>query len=70
MAGWTQGRLLWVKRSRNDSGLVLVVQRRLGTAVARNRVKRRVIADRRKGRSQSASHGPAYYATPGREACA
>ena len=42
MAGWTQGRLLWVKRSQSDSGLVLVVQRRLGTAVARNRVKRRL----------------------------
>ena len=41
-APWIQGELLWVRRIREGSGLILVVRRRLGGAVVRNRLRRRL----------------------------
>jgi len=39
---WIRGRLLWAKAHRGEGRLVLVVPRRLGNAVSRNRLKRRL----------------------------
>jgi len=39
---WVRGSLLWAKRSASDPGVTAVVRRRLGNAVARNRIKRRL----------------------------
>ena len=38
---WTRGERLWIKPGR-DPGLVFVVRKRLGHAVCRNRLKRRL----------------------------
>lgn len=40
--GWLKGRELWIRNGREASGFVLVIRRALGTAVARNRLKRRL----------------------------
>ena len=39
---WTKGSLLWVRRGRAPSGLVLILRKSLGTAVLRNRIRRRL----------------------------
>lgn len=39
---WVRGPYLWVRRPQEESRLVLVLRRKLGTAVARNRLKRRL----------------------------
>lgn len=41
---WICGEYLWVRRSRERSGPVFVTRRRLGNAVVRNRVRRRLRA--------------------------
>lgn len=40
--GWIKGKELWVRSGREKSGIVFVVRRTLGTAVVRNRLKRRL----------------------------
>ena len=40
-APWTKGERLWV-RSGREPGLIFVVRKRLGNAVRRNRIKRRL----------------------------
>lgn len=40
--GWIKGRDLWVRNGRESSGVVFVTRRALGTAVVRNRLKRRL----------------------------
>ena len=40
--GWIKGRELWVRGGREPSGVVFVTRRALGTAVVRNRLKRRL----------------------------
>lgn len=40
--GWIKGRYLWVRSGREASGVILVVGRKLGKAVTRNRLKRRL----------------------------
>lgn len=39
---WIRGDLLWIRQGRETSGLVLVTRKALGTAVCRNRLKRRL----------------------------
>ena len=39
---WSKGSLLWVRRGREPSGLVLILRKSLGTAVLRNRIRRRL----------------------------
>jgi len=39
---WVQGEHLWLKESREGKGPILVVRRKLGNAVKRNRLKRRL----------------------------
>ena len=39
---WTKGSLLWVRRAREPSGVVLIVRKSLGSAVRRNRIRRRL----------------------------
>jgi len=39
---WTRGRLLWIRRGQETSGLILVTRKALGPAVCRNRLKRRL----------------------------
>ena len=39
---WTKGSLLWVRRAREPSGVVFVLRKSLGTAVLRNRIRRRL----------------------------
>ena len=40
--GWIKGHLLWVRSGRESSGIIIVLRRELGTAVRRNRLKRRL----------------------------
>lgn len=40
--GWVRGERLWIRRGREDSGVVFAVRRKLGNAVERNRLKRRL----------------------------
>ena len=42
--GWIRGPRLWVRPGREPDGLVLVMRKSLGTAVVRNRLKRRLRA--------------------------
>jgi ribonuclease P protein component len=39
---WTKGQLLWVRAGREPGGVIFVLRRRLGKAVLRNRLKRRL----------------------------
>ena len=39
---WTKGTLLWVRDGREARGTIFVLRKRLGTAVVRNRLKRRL----------------------------
>ena len=39
---WTKGSLLWVRDGREPNGTIFVLRKRLGTAVRRNRLKRRL----------------------------
>ena len=39
---WTRGNLLWIRQGQETSGLILVTRKALGTAVCRNRLKRRL----------------------------
>lgn len=39
---WTRGSLLWVRTGRESTGTVFVLRKSIGTAVARNRLKRRL----------------------------
>jgi ribonuclease P protein component len=39
---WTKGQLLWVRVGREPGGIILVMRKRLGKAVLRNRLKRRL----------------------------
>jgi ribonuclease P protein component len=39
---WTKGRLLWVRAGREPGGAIFVLRKRLGKAVDRNRLKRRL----------------------------
>jgi ribonuclease P protein component len=39
---WVKGACVWVRRPEEGRGQILVLRRKLGTAVARNRVKRRL----------------------------
>ena len=39
---WIKGQLLWVRPGREPEGAVFVVRKALGTAVVRNRLKRRL----------------------------
>lgn len=39
---WSKGSLLWVRRGRAPSGVVLIVRKSLGAAVLRNRIRRRL----------------------------
>lgn len=41
---WIRGSHLWVRHGREKQGTIFVVRRKLGTAVARNRLKRRLRA--------------------------
>ena len=40
--GWIKGRRLWMRSGREPGGAVLVVRKKLGNAVRRNRLKRRL----------------------------
>lgn len=39
---WTKGTLLWIREGREADGVIFVLRKRLGTAVRRNRLKRRL----------------------------
>ena len=39
---WVRGRSFWIRCDREDSGQIFVVRRKLGNAVKRNRLKRRL----------------------------
>ncbi len=39
---WTKGQLLWVRAGREPGGVIFVLRKRLGKAVRRNRLKRRL----------------------------
>ena len=39
---WSKGSLLWIRRGRTPSGTVFVLRKSLGTAVLRNRLRRRL----------------------------
>lgn len=39
---WIRGPRLWIRRGREPDGVVFVVRRKLGKAVRRNRLKRRL----------------------------
>lgn len=40
--GWVKGVRLWLRSGGKASGVVFIVRRKLGTAVMRNRLKRRL----------------------------
>lgn len=40
--GWVKGRHLWMRSGRETDGVVFVVRKKLGNAVRRNRLKRRL----------------------------
>ena len=40
--GWVKGQHLWMRAGRETEGVVLVVRKKLGNAVRRNRLKRRL----------------------------
>lgn len=39
---WQKGKLLWIRTGREEGGTVFVLRKSLGTAVARNRLRRRL----------------------------
>ena len=39
---WVKGERLWIRRGRQGAGLTLAVRRKIGSAVVRNRLKRRL----------------------------
>lgn len=39
---WIKGQYLWIRPGKEPSGLIFAVRRKLGTAVKRNRLKRRL----------------------------
>lgn len=39
---WTKGQLLWVRVGRESAGVIFVLRKSLGSAVVRNRLKRRL----------------------------
>lgn len=39
---WIRGRCFWIRCDREDRGQIVVVRRKLGNAVKRNRLKRRL----------------------------
>ncbi|MYB68776.1 MAG: hypothetical protein F4X75_09755 [Gemmatimonadetes bacterium] len=39
---WVRGRCFWIRCGREDHGQIFVVRRKLGNAVKRNRLKRRL----------------------------
>lgn len=39
---WIRGQRLWIRRGRESTGVIFVVRRKLGIAVKRNRLKRRL----------------------------
>ena len=39
---WSKGSLLWIRRGRAPSGAILILRKSLGTAVLRNRIRRRL----------------------------
>ena len=39
---WTKGQLLWVRPGREPGSVIFVLRKRLGNAVRRNRLKRRL----------------------------
>ncbi|MBM2812550.1 MAG: Ribonuclease protein component [Chloroflexi bacterium] len=39
---WTKGHLVWVRVGRESTGVILVLRKSLGSAVVRNRLKRRL----------------------------
>lgn len=39
---WVRGRCFWIRFGREDHGQIFVVRRKLGNAVKRNRLKRRL----------------------------
>tara|TARA_B100001123_G_scaffold267064_1_gene297329 strand:- start:332 stop:580 length:249 start_codon:yes stop_codon:yes gene_type:complete len=39
---WVKGQCLWIRHGRESAGLTLAVGRRIGKAVVRNRLKRRL----------------------------
>ena len=39
---WVRGRCFWIRGGREDRGQIFVVRRKLGNAVKRNRLKRRL----------------------------
>ena len=39
---WIRGQRLWIRRGRESKGVIFVVRRKLGIAVKRNRLKRRL----------------------------
>ena len=39
---WIKGDCLWVRRGREKQGVIIIVRRKLGNAVVRNRLKRRL----------------------------
>ncbi|NKB71519.1 MAG: hypothetical protein GKR89_30980 [Candidatus Latescibacteria bacterium] len=41
-SGWIKGQNLWIRQSQESKDFILVVRRKLGKAVARNRLKRRL----------------------------
>jgi ribonuclease P protein component len=42
--GWIRQPSLWIRRGREPHGLIIVVRKKLGNAVVRNRLKRRLRA--------------------------
>ncbi len=40
--GWVKGRHLWMRSGREAGGVVFVVRKKLGNAVLRNKLKRRL----------------------------
>ena len=42
--GWIRQPSLWIRQGREPQGLVIVVRKKLGNAVVRNRLKRRLRA--------------------------
>ena len=39
---WTRGKIIWIRPGRESSGVIFVLRKSLGTAVKRNRLKRRL----------------------------
>ena len=52
---WIKGTCLWIRPGKEESGVIFAVRRKLGTAVKRNRLKRRLRHICREQRSLSHS---------------